>query len=413
MALTRAYGWDAPEVGDVAPELTFAKDEFRIGMIGIGGMGRFALHDLLRRPHVRIAALCDVDEKHLGDAAECVNDAYGDDSCERYHDFRELNANADVDAVVICSPDHWHALHAIDAMRQGRDCYVEKPLTLTVQEGRRLCDVVAATGRICQTGSQQRSSREFRYACELVRNGYLGDMREIRLSIPPISRQCEHANGNTPVPAGFDYDFWLGPAAQKPYHPSRCHYSFRFISDYSGGQMTNWGAHMLDVVQWALDMDDAGPERVAGTCRFCDDGIFDTADDLNITWDYPGGVSVRCTTGIPRCQFIGSEGSLHVGRGEIECSDASLRHVVFKPDDVRLYRSDDHFDNFLASVRSRETPICPAEVGHRAATVCHIGIIALRLGRPLQWDAKTERFIDDAEANTMLSRPLRSPWTLD
>jgi len=412
MALTRAYRWQSAEVGESADSSDGSHAPVRLGLIGLGVMGNDTLKLVLPREHVTVAALCDVDARRLAQSAERVAQAQGADTFQCFADFRELNRSAAVDAVVISTPDHWHALQGIDAMRRGKDVYIEKPLTLTIEEGRRLCDVAAETARICQTGSQQRSSREFHYACELIRNGYLGAIQSVDLCIPPNNRTSDTVGDPDPVPQELDYEMWLGPAPFRPYHEEACHYAFRFISDFSGGQMTNWGAHNLDIVQWALDADASGPIRVSGTGTFPSAGLFDTPDQIDVRWEYPGGVVVRCTTGTPHCRFTGSEGSLEVGRGHFAATPETLGDVTLREEDVRLYRSDDHMGNFLECVRTRQKPICPAEVGHRSATVCHLGNIALRLKRTLEWDPAAEHFVNDDEANAMLSRAPRPPWSL-
>jgi len=412
MALTRTYGWKAPEVGDTTGHKKETGPPIRLGVIGTGGIAHFTLKDILPRQHLSITALCDVDTRHLEKTAARVAEARGDNTFRCYADFRELNRSPEVDAVVICTPDHWHAWQAIDAMQQGKDVYVEKPMTLTIAEGRRLCEVAAETKRICQTGSQQRSSREFRYACELIRNGYLGKLESVDIRIP--ENNCHSAATGEPeeIPPELNYDMWLGPAPWRPYREETCHYAFRFVSDFSGGQMTNWGAHNLDIVQWALDADDSGPVRVQGTGEFPSDGNYDTPDQVDVTWEYAGGVIVHCTTGVPHCRFTGTEGTITVGRGHFKALPETLNRVTLKDEDVRLYRSDDHMDNFLECVRTRCQPICPPETGHRSATVCHLGNIAIRLGRPLEWDPAAECFVNDDEANAMRSRPMRDPWAL-
>ncbi len=412
MALTRAYDWQAPDVGDSVDTTAAAGKRIRLGLIGTGGIGNFTLKDVLPRTDVTISALCDVDATHLAQTAARVGEAQGEDSFSCYTDFRDLNRNPDVDAVVISTPDHWHAWQAIDAMRQGKDAYVEKPLTLTISEGRRLCDVAEDTGRICQTGSQQRSSREFRHACELIRNGYLGDLQSVDICIPPNNCHSDTVGAPEEVPPELDYEMWLGPAPWRPYRAATCHYAFRFVSDFSGGQLTNWGTHNLDIVQWALDADTSGPVRVQGSGTFPSDGNYDTPDNLDVTWDYANGVTVRCTTGTPHCRFVGTEGSIEVGRGHFKSVPGSLEALTLAPRDIRLYRSDDHMGNFLDCIRTRRPPICPPETGHRSATVCHLGNIAIRLGRPLDWDPGSESFVGDDEANAMRSRPMRAPWAL-
>jgi len=383
-----------------------------LGFIGVANMGTLNIKEFFKQSDARVVAVCDVDEGHLAKAKALVDEHNGDEACLTFHDFRELNACPAVDAVVITTPDHWHALMAIDAMEQGKDVYCEKPLTLTIAEGRAICDAVARTGRILQTGSQQRSMPEFRRACELVRNGALGDLQVVETEIPPNNKFCEPTWEPMPVPPGFDYDFWLGPAPAAAYHEQRCHYQFRFVRDYSGGQVTNFGAHHLDIAQWALGMDDSGPVQVRGKGEFPASGLFTTATKVDFTLTYANGVEVRCITGDSKVTFVGTKGKIMVGRGKLEAEPAALLDTEVPADGVHLYESNDHHGNFLACIRNRQQPVCPAEVGHRSATCCHLANIALLLGRELRWDPATERFLGDDEANAMLSRPYRAPWVL-
>ncbi len=410
------YTWKAPEVGvssEHSDPLRYVVGRpVRLGMIGTGGMGMHHLRRLVENPAVRIAALCDCDAAHLDEAASLLRGHYPDEPL-RFSDFRDVNRCGEVEAVMIVTPDHWHALQGIDAMRQGRDAYIEKPLTLTVAEGRRLADVAAETGRICQTGTQQRSSREFRFACALVRNGRIGALTHVNVLLPAKNRECPPEVETMPVPATLDYDMWLGPAPWKPYNAFRCHYDFRFVSDYAGGQMTNWGAHHLDIVQWAMDKDDSGPVQVEGTGSFPSSGAFDTAREMDVTWWYENGVTVRARMDageLSGIEFVGSEGRVMVGRCRIETEPESLLEAEFTEADILPYGSPGQIQNFLECVRTRQQPVAPAEAGHRSATVCHIGNIAMRLGRRLQWDPHAERFAGDDEANAMLSRPTRAPW---
>ncbi|MBM4148157.1 MAG: Gfo/Idh/MocA family oxidoreductase [Lentisphaerae bacterium] len=404
------YGWNAPEVGAVEGGVrgcAGGRTGLRVGFIGVGNMGRFSLQRVMAHEDIDITAICDVDKLHAGQAMDILKAGGRDGGVAVFGDHRALLAAGVADAVVISTPDHWHVPQAVDAMEAGLDVYVEKPLSLTVAGGRKLCNFAERTGRVCQTGTQQRSSREFRFAGELVRNGRLGKIREISVGIPPNNREPPADWQPMPVPATFDYDMWLGPAPEAPYHEMRCHYNFRFISDYSGGQMTNWGAHTLDIVQWALGADSSGPVQVTGRGVFPDRGLFDTALQVDVEWVYPGGEKVRCVTGRPHVEFVGETGRLEVGRGHIRSEPESLLNTEFGPDDTRLYESHDHYGNFLDCVRSRAVPVCPPETGHRSATVCHIGNIALKLGRTLRWDPEAERFTGDDEANAMLSRPER------
>lgn len=383
-----------------------------LGFVGVANMGTLNIKEFFKQADARVVAVCDVDTGHLAKAKALVDEHNGDTACLTFHDFRELNACPAVDAVVVTTPDHWHALQAIDAMEKGKDVYCEKPLTLTIAEGRAICAAVARTGRILQTGSQQRSMPEFRRACELVRNGALGELQRVETEIPPNNKTCEPTWEPMPVPPGFDYDFWLGPAPEAAYHEQRCHYQFRFVRDYSGGQVTNFGAHHLDIAQWALGMDESGPVLVRGTGEFPASGLFSTATKVDFTLVYANGVEVTCRTGGSKVTFVGSKGRIMVGRGKLEAAPAELLDFAIPEDGVRLYASDDHHGNFLACIRSRRQPVCPAEVGHRSATCCHLANIAMLLGRELRWDPAKEQFIGDAEANAMLARPYRAPWKL-
>jgi predicted dehydrogenase len=382
----------------------------RLGFVGVANMGVSNLKAFLKRPDVRVTAVCDVDRVHL-DAAKClVEECHPAHACRAFHDFRELDAWEEVDAVVICTPDHWHVPQAIHAALCGKDIYLEKPLGLTIAEGRLLCDVIRATGRILQTGSQQRSTAEFRRACELVRNGSLGTLHRVEVELPPNNRTCPPRWSPTAVPPELDYDAWLGPAPWAEYHPQRCHYQFRFIADYSGGQVTNFGAHHLDIVQWALGMDGSGPRRAWGRGEFPAGGLFTTATRVEARLTYPGDIEVEIRTGGSGVAFHGSRGSLSFEKRVLRTEPASLASTTLGPDAIGLYVSDDHHGNWLECVRTREMPVCPVEVGHRSATCCHLVNIAMRLGRELAWDPATETFPGDSEADALRSRPRREPW---
>ena len=382
----------------------------RLGFVGVANMGTYNLKAFIGRPDVRVTAVCDVDQRHLAAAKGLVDAHYGNPDCRGFSDFRALDEWDGVDAVVISTPDHWHVAQAVHAAICGKDIYLEKPLTLAIAEGRLLCDVVAATGRILQTGSQQRSMPEFRRACELVRNGYLGTLQRIEVELPPNNKACAPAWAPMPVPLELDYETWLGPAPAAEYHEQRCHYQFRFILDYSGGQVTNFGAHHLDIVQWALGMDSSGPVRAVGSGEFPASGLFTTATRVDARLTYAGGVDVHVRTGGSGVTFHGSGGRLSVERGAVRTEPAALGEISLKPDDVRLYGSEDHHGDWLECIRTRRTPACPPEVGHRSATCCHLVNLAMRLGRELAWNPATESFPDDAAANALRTRPWREPW---
>lgn len=384
-------------------------NKITVACIGLGGQGLYNLRGFLHRDDTRIIAVCDCDKTHLRQGLETakLNADAG------YTDFRQVLARSDIDVVVNCTPDHWHVPISIAAAKAGKDIYCEKPLTLTIAEGRRLVKAVRQYGRILQNGSQQRSDARFHQAAELIRNGRIGRLKQVFVEIPANNRPNPTQWQLEPVPEEFDYELWLGPAPWAPYTRQRCHYSFRFISDYSRGQMTNWGAHHLDIVQWALGMDGSGPVRIEGEGKIPQNGLFDTADNVRIQYTYADGVRVQCRTsdvGSGRIRFEGSEGWLEVAREYLKVSDTALLRDPLGPDDIRLYSSRDHGRDFLNCVKSRREPIADVEIGHRSATVCHLGNIAIKLARPLRWNPEAEQFMDDESADRMLNRTARSPW---
>lgn len=379
-----------------------------IGSIGVGGMGTDDMKGFKGNPNAEIVAVCDVDAGHRKEACKIA----GLDPKSSYNDFRGLLARDDIDAVVIATPDHWHVRISIAAVRAGKDVYCEKPLTLTIAEGRALVDEVRRYGRILQTGSQQRSSDNFRFACELVRNGRIGKVHTVRVGIPGNNRTCEPTWTPEPAPEGFDYDLWLGPALWAPYHRQRCHYEFRFILDYSGGQPTNWGAHHLDIAQWGLGMDNSGPVEITGNGEFPTSGLFTTATKVYFEATYANGIKLICQTGGSNTRFEGADGWVDVSRGDLKTQPESLKKEIIGPDEIHLYQSRDHKQNFLDCIKSRKDPIASAETGHRSATLCHLGNIAMLLGRKLKWDPAKECFIGDSAANSMLARSVRAPWRL-
>jgi len=396
----------------IVPRSVFGADapseRIHIGSIGVGGMGTGNMKGFHGRKDCQVVAVCDVDAGHLERARQSV----GLDKRCAYRDFRELLARDDVDAVVVSTPDHWHVPVSIAAVRAGKDVYCEKPLTLTIAEGRALVQEVRRYGRVLQTGSQQRSSNHFRFACELVRNGRIGKVHTVKVYLPGNNRTCEPSWEPEPVPPGFDYDFWLGPAPWAPYHHQRCHYQFRFILDYSGGQVTNWGAHHLDIAQWGLGMDHSGPVEIYGDGEFPKTGLFTTATRVYFEAIYANGVKLICQTGGSHTRFEGTAGWVEVSRGGLKTEPASLKTTTIKPDEIHLYRSRDHKGNFIECIRTRKRPIADVEIGHRSASLCHLGNIAMLLRRRLRWDPDREQFIGDFEANRMLWRPRRAPWRL-
>jgi len=379
-----------------------------IGSIGLGGQGTGNMRGFNSKSDSEVIALCDVDADHLAKARQII----GLDTKSCYKDFRELLARQDIDAVVVSTPDHWHVPISIAAVRAGKDLYCEKPLTLTIAEGRALADEVKRYGRILQTGSQQRSSDNFRFACELVRNGRIGKIHSVRVGIPGNNKTCEPTWTPEPVPEGFDYDLWLGPAPWAPYTRKRCHYEFRFILDYSGGQPTNWGGHHLDIAQWGLGMDESGPVEIVGKGEFPTTGLFTVATKVYFEATYANGVKLICQTGGSNIRFEGADGWVDVKRNGLKTEPESLKKETIGSNEIHLYKSRNHMQNFLDCIKSRKDPICTAEIGHRSSTLCHLCNIAMLLGRKLKWDPVKERFINDASANNMLARAMRAPWRL-
>ncbi len=390
-----------------------------IGCVGIKNMGGGHLGTLLGNRDVQVLAVCDVDGQIREAGRNRANSIYARDAasgaykgCDAYNDFRELVQRKDIDAVMCATPDHWHTLVSLAALKSGKDVYCEKPLTLTIQEGRILADTARRYGRILQTGSQQRSANNFRFACELVRNGRIGKVHSVKVGIPGNNKSAP-VYKEEPIPPYFDYNMWLGPAPYEPYCSDRCHYNFRFILDYSGGQVTNWGAHHLDIAQWGLGMDDSGPVEIDGRgSEFPASGLFNTATKVHFVCTYANGTKLTCATGGSGTRFEGEKGWVYVDRGKLQAEPASLLTSTIGPNEIHLYESRSHWANFFDCIKSRRDPICKAEVGHRSSTVCHLGNIAMVLGRSVKWDPKAERFINDEEAHRMASRPLRAPWCL-
>ena len=392
-----------------------ASNRIGIGSIGVKNMGGGHLSNLLGNKEVQVIGVCDVDaavRKAAKDRAEKAYAAAAPTGWYRgvaeYNDFRELIARPDVDAVCIAVPDHWHALIALTAIKAGKDVYCEKPLTLTIHEGRILSEAAQRYGRVFQTGSQHRSEIKSRLACELVRNGRIGKLDRVEVGVGRRPTKPEF-HKDEPVPEGFDYNLWLGPAPWAPYTKSRCHYNFRFIRDYSGGEMTNFGAHYLDLAQWGIGADDSGPVEIDGQGVYLREGIWDTFAEVEITYTYTNGVKLHCSDKGQGTRFFGTEGWVDIGGA---CEPKNLATTVFGPHETRLYESRSHWGNFLDCMRTRRPTICPAEVGHRSATVAHLGNISMTLGRKLRWDPKAERFVNDPEADRLLWRPTRQPWSL-
>ncbi len=421
---------------------TAPSNRITLGCIGMGGQGTYDMCGFLQHSDVQVVAVCDVN-KESNDydtlyqfegttagrepARRRVEGHYAKQKpagaykgCAVYSNFRELLSRDDIDTVLIALPDHWHAVVAVMAVRAGKDIYAEKPLAYTITEGRAICDAVERYGVVWQTGSQQRSDWRFRRVCELVRNGRIGRIHTVRVGLPYRS-SISSINGKLTkpqaVPEGFDYDMWLGPAPREPYCPGRCHWNWRWISDYSGGQITDWAGHHIDIAHWGMGTDYSAPVEIEGVGDIPKDinGLYDTAESYRFVCKYAEGftMTVADDSQFPRgvC-FEGSDGWIFISREKFKAEPKSILGSVIGPNEIHLYESNDHIGNFIDCVKSRSQTIVPAEAAHHSIMVGHLGVIAIKMGRKLNWDPKKEGFINDTEANRLLLRPMRSPWHL-
>ncbi len=391
-----------------------------IGLVGCGGQGRYDTSNAGR--FGEILAVCDVDSSHAEAAAKQFTKSGKVPT--KYGDFRKLLQRPDIQVIVTGTPDHWHTLVNLAAIQAGKDIYGEKPLTLTIDEGRHVVSAVRQHGTVFQTGSQQRSDPRFRLACELVRNGRLGKLKEVRVWLPAGLRGGPFKP--VPVPSSLNWNFWLGQAPKTAYMPQRCHLYFRYWYDYAGGTMTDWGAHHNDIALWGIGL--PGPVEIEGKPLAQPiPGGYTAFSEYEVKFTYSNGVIHRVHTttadniygGVadPKGQrngirFEGPEGWIWVNRGSLRASDPALLRTPLPEGALRLYVSNDHMGNFFECVRTRKAPICEAEVGQRAATVCHLGNIALRTGWTLHWDPDEQQFVGEnaKEASAWLSRHMRQPY---
>jgi predicted dehydrogenase len=386
-------------------------NQITIGQIGFGWIGGSHLETLLGRKDVRYVAACDVNGQKLEEVRQRIESKYEErhgkgnyHGCSVYHDFREMMTREDIDAVVIATPDHWHASISIQAATSGKDIYCEKPMTLTVREARAVVKAVRRYNRVFQTGSQQRSNvfGQFRQACELVRNGRIGKVLRIDVSTGVPPKPCDLPAESQPD--YFDWDMWLGPTLWRPYHSKLAAVNWRPYREYCGGGFADMGAHHFDIAQWALDMDESGP-----TAIYPPDG----KERERVSFKYANGIIMNHVGGNSLgLTFHGSDGVLYVGRDGFWTKPESIAKDPIGPGDIRLYKSNDHHGNWLDCIRTRRRCVADVEIGARSATICHLGNIAYELKQELKWDPFEERFIGNEEANRLLSRPMRSPWHL-
>lgn len=390
-------------------------NKITVGFIGVGGHGNgWNLPAYLKQTDARVLAVCDVDDGHLKTAKKNVDVNYGNQDCATTKDFREILARDDIDAVMISTPDHWHTLMSVMAIRAGKDVQCEKP-TLTIDEGKLLIDTVRKYKKVFQTSTEDRSVPVYHRMAELVRNGRIGKLQRIEVILP---KQPQSAGDPTPqpVPDGLDYDMWLGPAPDAPYCKDRVHFNFRWISDYSGGIICDWGTHLFDTAQWANDTERSGPVGIEGTGTRWEGGLYNTVKDYDLTYHYANGVTMSCKPGNPSIKFIGSDGWVgnNGWRAELEASSPEILNSKIGDDEIKLYTNagGEHRD-FLDCVKSRKDPYFPVDIGHRVATVCHLGNIAIDCGEKLAWDPEKEEFINNEKANNLRKiRPMRGDWSL-
>lgn len=440
-ATTMAAGFPA-----IVPSTVFGRtapsNQITIGAIGVGRISR--AHDLpgiWQYDEARIIAACDLDSRRVAEGKQFINDYYTKktgkpyDGVTTYGQYHELLANKDIDAVVISTPDHWHALIAIAAVQAGKDVYLQKPASLTIAEGRALSNAVHASGRIFQIGSQQRSTPQFRYACELVRNGRIGQLKTVEVGLPGDPSGDEEAE--MPIPKNLNYEMWLGSTPYVYYTEKRVHPQVGYdrpgwlrCEQFGAGMITGWGAHHVDTAHWGMDTEYTGPIEIWGSATFPEKGLWDVHGDFKTYGLYANGVTMVISGEFPNgIKFIGSEGWIFVSRGNesvtgsdpvkkladptaLAASDPTIIKSVIGPDEIHLPESKEHHGNWLQSIRTRQQPIAPVEVAHRSCSACLLHHIAMKAKRKLYWDPITERFKDDDEANARLSRPMRAPYML-
>ena len=395
-------------------------ERITVGMIGVGGQGTGHTIGLVGNRAAQVVAVCDPWGGHRENAQRIVDTAYAQQrtdgayaGCATYNDFRELLGREDIDGVVIASPENWHALHGVAAAQAGKDVYVEKALAVTIAESQALVRAVRGHGRVLQVGTHQRSDAQFRQACELVRNGYIGKLHKI------VSGSWRGHQGPveqvSPVPENFDWPMWLGPAPWKPYAPQRIENltGWMLCSDYCIGFQAGWGSHHNDIALWGYGDRLVGPIEVEGKGVFPKEGMNDTPTTWHTEYVFGDGVRMIFATDneVPvGIRFEGSDGWVFVNRGGIDAHPKSLLEVKAGPNELHLYESRHHMSNWLECIKTRREPICPIEAGHRVNTICILSDLSIRLGRKLTWDPGAETFINDEQANGRLRRPMRAPW---
>lgn len=404
-------------------------DRIVMAGIGLGGMGRGDMKNFLRREDVQYVAICDVDKSQRDKALEIVSNAYENKDCRAYNDFREILEKEKLDAVHIAVPDHWHALPSIMAANKGLDIYGQKPLARSIAEGRAIVNAVEKNKIVWQTGSQQRSSDHFLKACEIVRNGRLGEVKRVEVGLP-VGGKKGGQPAEQPVPEGVDWKMWLGPAPTVPFR-GVIHWDWRWMLDYSGGQLTDWAGHHIDIAHWGLGFDSTGPIEIEGTGVAHENDIFNVPNTYDINSKYANGVEMNIAS---RDKFVrmrkghkgwerekdnhlgmgavwyGDEGWLHVNRAGLWAENPKVLDFEIGSGEVKLYNSPEHHDDFINCVKSRNEPICPAETGQRSISVALLAEIAITTGEKLKWNPEAEKFTNSDAANKLLMKPYHNSW---
>ena len=400
-------------------------ERIAIGCVGVGPQGTAVMNGFMTQKDAQVVAVCDVKSDVLKQSQVLVNKHYQSEGCATYKDFRDLVGQKDIDVVSVATCDHWHVLVSLAAVRSGKDIYMEKPMGLSLDEFQILRKEVNRYDRRFQFGTQQRSSRNFRFACELVQNGRIGELHTINVWSP--ASQSGGPTESAPVPEWLDYNMWLGPAPYKPYTLDRCSNKWWwFISDYALGFIAGWGIHPIDIALWGGRIDKAGNIEVEGKGEFPTAGVCDTAVHWDVKMKFAHGLKLNFTDSqMPEewpkrygrvcghgTAFEGSEGWVHVDRFGINTQPENLVKTSWGPNDIHLYESNNHQRNLLDCVKSRKQTICPVDEAVKGEILCHISDITIRLKKKLLWDQKKEKFINNDEANQRLTRSMRSPWHL-
>lgn len=393
-----------------------------VGVIGVGSQGTGVMNGFMRRDATQIVAVCDATKAHSGQRKAAIEKYYAEkkDSgvykgCDTYTDFRELCARRDIDAVIVATPDHWHALATLEALRNGKDVYCEKPVTHLFAEGVAVYREVAKRKAIFQTGSQQRSDRNFRMAVEAVQNGLLGKIQHVEVGLPTGNKTEKEGRIGLPIPADLDYDLWCGPSRYLPFHPDRLHWNWRWCLDYGGGQLMDWIGHHNDIAHWGLGMDKSGPIKVEAVgFSYPEKGMWDNPINYEVKCEFEGGITSSISNkNRMGTKWIGANGWIFVDRGKIEASNEEWIDPSFNRGPIKAYVSGDHHMNFIEGVRTRKECIAPAETAHRSVTPGHLGYVSAALGRALKWDPKNEQVVDDPTADKLLRAVnYRGEWKL-